>query len=96
MAAIAAEHERGRRLFIGITNLDAGRPVIWSIGAIAVSGHPRLAELISDVLLASASIPGVFPPVFIEVKAGGKSYKEIHVDGGTSSQVFLYPAIVFL
>lgn len=91
IAAIAAEHAGGRRLYIGTTNLDAGRPVIWNIGAIAVSGHPRSAELISDVLLASASIPGVFPPVFIEVKAGGKSYEEIHVDGGTSSQVFLYP-----
>jgi len=92
MAAIAAEYVKGRRLFIGTTNLDADRPVMWNIGAIASSGHPRSAELVADVLLASASIPGVFPPVFIEVEAGGKSYDEIHVDGGASSQVFLYPA----
>jgi len=92
MAAIAAEYAKGRRLFIGTTNLDADRPVMWNIGAIAASGHPRSAELVADVLLASASIPGVFPPVFIEVEAGGKSYDEIHVDGGASSQVFLYPA----
>ncbi len=70
MAAIAAEHKKGRRLYIGTTNLDADRPVIWNIGAIAASGHPRSAELVADVLLASASIPGVFPPVFIEVEAG--------------------------
>jgi len=42
--------------------------------------------------LPSASIPGVFPPVFIKVEAGGKSYDDIHVDGGASSQVFLFPA----
>jgi len=92
MAAIAAQYARGRRLLIGTTNLDADRPVTWNIGAIAASGHPRSAALVADILLASASIPGVFPPVFIEVEAGGKSYDEIHVDGGASSQVFLYPA----
>ena len=92
MAAIATQYARGRRLLIGTTNLDADRPMIWNIGAIAASGHPRSAALVADILLASASIPGVFPPVFIEVEAGGKSYDEIHVDGGTSSQVFLYPA----
>lgn len=91
MAAIAAQYARGRRLYIGTTNLDADRPVIWDIGAIAASRHPRSAVLVVDVLLASASIPGVFPPVFIEVEADGKSYDEIHVDGGTSSQIFLYP-----
>jgi len=91
MAAIAAQHARGRRLFVGTTNLDADRPVIWNIGAIAASGHPRSVALVVDVLLASASIPGVFPPVFIQVEADGKNYDEIHVDGGASSQVFLYP-----
>jgi len=30
--AIAREHRRGRRLFIGTTNLDAMRPVLWNIG----------------------------------------------------------------
>ena len=91
MAAIAEEYKKGRRLFIGTTNLDADRPVIWNIGAIAASGYPRSTSLVVDVLLASASIPGIFPPVFIEVEADGKSYDEIHVDGGASSQVFLYP-----
>ena len=92
LTTIAAQHARGRRLLIGTTNLDAGRPVIWNIGSIASSGHPRSATLIADILLASASIPGVFPPVFIEVQVGDQTYDEIHVDGGTSSQVFIYPA----
>lgn len=89
--AIAAEHEKGRILVIGTTNLDARRPVIWNIGAIAASGHPRALELVHDVLVASAAIPGAFPPVMIDVEIDGKTYEEMHVDGGASAQVFLYP-----
>jgi hypothetical protein len=89
---IAIEHEKGRRLLIGTTNLDAERPVIWDLGAIAGSGAPNALTLVHDVLLASAAIPGIFPPVYVTVEAEGQSYDEIHVDGGTASQVFLYPA----
>ena len=91
MEAIAAEHRKGRRLFVGTTNLDAGRPVIWSIGAIAASGNPNALALIHDVLVASASIPVAFPAVFIKVEAKGSQYDEMHVDGGAASQVFLVP-----
>jgi hypothetical protein len=92
VAAIAAEHRKGRRLFIGTTNLDANRPVIWNIGAIANSSDPNAPSLIRDVLLASASIPGAFPPVMIKVSVGGKVFDEMHVDGGTTTQVFVYQA----
>ncbi len=92
VAEIAAEHRRGRQLWIGTTNLDAGRPVLWSIGAIANSADPRRVKLIHDILLASASVPGAFPPVLINVNADGRTYDELHVDGGTTNQVFLYPA----
>lgn len=92
MEAIAAEYRKGRRLWIGTVNLDAKRPVIWDIGQIASSGRPEALSLIHSVILASASIPAAFPPVFIEVEAGGKRYDELHVDGGTASQVFLYPS----
>jgi hypothetical protein len=91
MEKIAAEHRRGRSLNIGTANLDSMRPVIWRIGAIANSGHPDALKLIRRVLLASASVPGAFPPVLIEVEAGGEKYDELHVDGGAASQVFLYP-----
>lgn len=74
------------------TNLDAKRPVIWNIGLIAASGHPDASALVHNAILASASIPAVFPPVLIKVEADGRQYDEIHVDGGTASQVFLYPA----
>lgn len=93
VAEIAREYRRGRSLHIGTTNLDAGRPVIWNIGRIADSGHPQATELIRQVLLASASIPGLFPPAFIQVQTpDGRTYQEMHVDGGTSAQIFLYPS----
>ena len=89
---IVVEHDKGRRLLIGTTNLDAERPVIWNIGVIAKSGAPNALQLVRDIMVASASIPGAFTPVYIKVEADGHRYDEIHVDGGTSSQVFLYPA----
>lgn len=92
LAALATEHRKGRRLLVGTTNLDAGRPVIWNIGAIAASGDSNALDLIRKVLLASASIPVAFPPVLIEVEANGSRYDEMHVDGGIVSQVFLYPS----
>ena len=90
--AIAREHRRGRRLWIGTANLDVGRPVIWNLGAIAASDAPDKARLIHDVLQASAAIPVAFPPVMIPVEARGRRYDEMHVDGGTAQQVFVYPA----
>ena len=89
--AIAREYRKGRRIYIGTTNLDAGRPVVWNLGLIATSPHTGALELMRRILLASASIPGGLPPVLIEVEAGGSVYDEMHVDGGTTSQVFLYP-----
>jgi predicted acylesterase/phospholipase RssA len=90
--AIGREYKRGRRLFIGTMNLDAARSVVWDIGAIAVSDYPKKVELIRKLMLASASIPVAFPPVAINVTANGETYDELHVDGGTGSQVFVYPA----
>ena len=58
---------------------------------IAESGHPKSLELVHQIILASASIPGAFPPMNISVTADGKSYNEMHVDGGVTRQVFLYP-----
>jgi predicted acylesterase/phospholipase RssA len=88
---IAEQYNKGRLLFILTTNLDQGRPVIWNIGAIAASDNPQARELIINVLLASASIPAVFPPVMIDVTVDGKRFQEMHVDGGTIAQAFLYP-----
>lgn len=82
---IADAHRQGRRLFVGTTYLDAQRFVVWDMGAIACRGD---ADLFKQVILASAAIPIIFPPVYINVEANGKRYDEMHVDGGTMTQVF--------
>lgn len=89
--AIGEEHTKGRRLLIGTTNIDFGRPVIWDIGAIANSTLPDKLQLFRKILLASAAIPGVFPPVEFTTVSNGKQVKELHVDGGVTNQVFAYP-----
>ena len=91
LADIAAEYNKGRLMLIGTTSLDGQRPVIWNVGAIAASGRPGALELVRKVILASASIPGAFPPVMIDVEAGGRRYQEMNVDGGVVAQTFLYP-----
>jgi hypothetical protein len=92
IAQIAAEGRKGRKLLIGTSNLNAGRPVVWDLTRIAGSGAPNARQLIGDVILASASIPGVFPPVRISVESAGVRYDEMHVDGGVTAQLFLGPA----
>jgi hypothetical protein len=91
LADIAAAHRQGRRLFVVTTNLDAQRPVLWNMGAIATSDRPGALELFRKVLLASATVPGLFDPVFIDAEANGHHFKEMHVDGGTSLQVLAIP-----
>jgi predicted patatin/cPLA2 family phospholipase len=94
--AIADEHAKGRRLLVGTTNIDADRPVIWNMGQIAQRGTKEALELFRSVLLASAALPGLFPPVFVKVSADGKTYEEMHVDGGTTDNAFLLPQNVNL
>ncbi|HTR04349.1 MAG TPA: patatin-like phospholipase family protein [Thermoanaerobaculia bacterium] len=92
--AIAVEHARGRILLVATTNLDVRRPVVWNVTKIAASKAPGSLELVQEILVASAAIPGTFPPVMIDVEAKGKAYQEMHVDGGTTGQVFVYPAAI--
>jgi len=91
---VAQEHLKGRRLLIGTTQLDAQRLVIWNMGAIAVSGHPQALELFRKIMVASASIPAMFPPQHFEVEAAGNHFQEMHVDGGTRVQVMLYESSI--
>ncbi len=86
---IAAAHLGGRRLYIGTTDLDSQRFIIWNMGLIATSGHPDAVILFRRVMLASASIPVAFAPVLFEVEASnGRRYDELHVDGGVGANVF--------
>ena len=88
--AIGAEYAKGRLLFLATTNLDARRPVIWNVTKIAASHHSEALDLIRKIMLASASIPGAFPPVMFDVEANGEKFEEMHVDGSTTAQVFVY------
>jgi len=94
LRAIARAHQSGRRLYIGTVDLDAQFFIVWNMGAIATSGRPGALELFRSVMLASASIPIAFPPVYIDVEAGGRRYDEMHVDGATVANLF-YSAGVF-
>jgi predicted patatin/cPLA2 family phospholipase len=93
---VARERRKGRVLLIGTTNLDAQRPVLWDMGRIAESASPEALDLFRKVLLASATLPGVFPPVRIKVRVDGKDFDELHVDGGVTRQVFIPPSIMRL
>jgi hypothetical protein len=88
---VAAADHAGRRLFVVTTDLDAERNVVWNMGAIAAHGGEDARKLFVQVLLASASVPGGFPPVLIDVEADGKRFAEMHVDGGLGGQFFVAP-----
>ena len=94
--SVALAHQTGRRLYIGTTDLDVGRLVIWNMGAIAANNKPETDNLFRKILLASASIPILLPPVYIPVEVGNEIYEEMHVDGGVATQVFLYGDILNL
>ncbi len=98
---IAAEHRKGRRLYLGTTNLDTRRFVTWDVGAIACRAESKdradlkaVGKLIVDIMIASCSLPGVFPPVEIEVEVDGKKYTELHADGGVICTVWVPPQIL--
>lgn len=93
---IARERIKGRILLIGTTNLDTQRPVLWDMGRIAMSNNRDAIVLFRKILLASATLPGVFAPVRIQVQVGGKNYDELHVDGGVTRQVFIAPSLFSL
>jgi predicted patatin/cPLA2 family phospholipase len=91
MAEIAREYERGRILMVLTTNLDAQRPVVWNLGELARSRHPDAHRLFHKIIRASAAILGALSPVNIPVVVDGKTYDELHVDGGTTREVFISP-----
>jgi len=91
LTAIAAEHAAGRTLLIATTNLDTQETVIWNMGLLATQGEAAL-PLFRDVLVASASIPGVFPPVLIPgTNEAGQVVMEMHVDGGVNTPFLAIP-----
>ena len=91
--AVAAESARGRLLLVGTTDLDREKLVVWNMGLIAAQGGEAARELFSSILVASASVPGVFPPVMIHSRANGQNFDEMHADGGTRESFLAFPDI---
>ncbi len=91
LRAVADAHRSGRRLFVATANLDAETTSIWDMGAIAVSGQEGALDLFATVMVASASLPGIFPPKVIAVECEGRQYEEMHVDGGAITPLFVVP-----
>ena len=96
VAAVAAESAKGRILLVATTNLDAEAPVFWDMGAIARQGGEDARRMFIDVLVASSSVPGAFPPVMIPVRDRSGVHDEMHVDGGVTVPFFLFPDVAFI
>lgn len=96
LEAVAERHAAGRRLFVATANLDSQTTSLWDMGAIATQGGPEALRLFEDVLVASASLPGIFPPKMIKVDSEGQTYEEMHVDGGAISPLFVVPEPMIL
>jgi predicted acylesterase/phospholipase RssA len=92
--AVAREASSGRLLLVATTDVSTGEPVIWDLGSIAMNGGVGARALFRDVLVASASVPGLFPPVVIRVQEQQALYDEVHVDGTTTVPFFVPLAFV--
>lgn len=90
---VARDYVQGRLLFIATTDLDKEETVVWNMGLIALHGGKAARQLFRDVLVASASVPGIFPPVLIRVREGTHEYEEMHVDGSVTTSLFAAPLI---
>jgi len=92
--AVAREAASGRLLLVATTDVSTGEPVIWDLGSIAMNGGAEARTLFRDVLVASASVPGLFPPVVIRVQEQQALYEEVHVDGTIAVPFFVPLAFV--
>jgi patatin-like phospholipase len=88
---VAGEAAKGRLLLIATTDVATGEPIVWDLGSIAKNGGSSARTLFRDVLVASASVPGMFPPVIIRVDEDGARHDEAHIDGAATVPFFVPP-----
>lgn len=91
---VAAEHAKGRRLYIGSTNLDTGQLIVWDMGAIASSNRADKYQRFADIIYASSAMPIFLPPQYMSVDIKNEEYFQMHVDGGIYSHVFMIGLLV--
>ena len=96
LGAIATEAAKGRLLLVATTNFATGEPVIWDLGSIARYGGKDAKPLVQSLLLASASVPGMLPPVVVRFRTADRVRVETHVDGGVTLPFFIEPAVEYL
>ena len=92
--AVAHEAATGRLLLVATTDVWTGEPVVWDLGSIAMNGGPGARQLFRDVLVAAASVPGMFPPVVIRVHDQDLLLEEVHVDATFTMPFFVPSAFV--
>jgi hypothetical protein len=93
MADLACEHRKGRRLYVGTTEPEGKRFVVWDLGAIAVRDRSGGRELVKRILMGSSAIPGFSPHSDIPVTVDGRQLVEKHGDGGGEPGPVLSPAV---
>lgn len=86
---VAQQHRAGRRLYMGTTNIDTGQLVVWDMGEIAASERKDKRQHFSDIIYASTAMPVYLPPQYMPVEVDGKTYYQMHIDGGIYAQVFM-------
>ena len=91
IAAVAREAAKGRLLLVATTDFMNGEPVIWDLGSVALHGGEDAKPLFQSLLLASASVPGMLPPVVLRFRSQGEHRVETHVDGGVTLPFFIAP-----
>lgn len=83
---VGEAHAEGRRLFVATADFDSADLFVWNMGALARRNTPEARRLFRRIVLASGSIPGLFPPVALVDQTG---QRRLFVDGGTAAYFYL-------
>lgn len=80
---VAERHRDGAKLLVMAVNLDNTRATVFDLGEMAAQSWPieRRRDCMTEVMLASAAIPTIFPPRNID--------GQLYADGGLRDQIFL-------
>ena len=91
LLAVAAEADKGRALFVGVSNLDDGNGYAIDLTELAKNGRDNgnisaVRQCYIDALVASASVPPGVPPVSLRTSPDLQTH--LYMDGGARFGVF--------